>query len=588
MSGALILVFLCLIFLLFSIYKEWLNPALSFFLVIIVFILGGILQAQEVLKSFANEQLASIILLLSISDILKKSTLINVVFNSLFAKAKSLKSFLARMILILAPASAFFNNTPLVAMMLPFAYNWSGKNKIAISKILIPLSYITILGGCMTLIGTSTNLIVNGLAVEAGYDSLGIFDFFPVGFSMLLIGGIFLLFFSKSLLPETQDEGNDINEKGREYFIEARVEDDSVLHQKTIYEAGLRNLENLFLFEIIRKNKSIRPVSPHEKLQSGDKLIFTGNTETINFFRQPIAGLSLPKKCQLPEADKLDLVEIVVSHNSSLAGIRIKDSNFRGKYDAAIIAVHRNGEKLSGKIGNIMFKPGDVILLLVGNDFYKRAKNIPVFYIISKQEEIVEPNIWKSWLLIGGLVLAITLSAFNFVSLFTALLILFAFVLALNIIPYHEIRKGFDFNLVILMALGLALGKGMINSGAAEAIAAGFLKFSGMLHVGILLFILFIVTNLLSSYITNKAAAAIIFPISMVIASSLGLPYQPFVLVVAFGAAANFITPIGYQTNLMVYGPGGYSFNDFFKIGLPLTLLYAVVCSAILLWQFNL
>jgi len=388
------------------------------------------------------------------------------------------------------------------------------------------------------------------------------------------------------LLPDTKDMVEDFVQSSREYLIEAKVNSDSPLINKSIMEAKLRHLKGLFLVEIVRGDKLITPVSPYEVLQAGDGLIFTGVTSAISDLEKPSMGLSLPKPTEARDTG-MNIIELVISHNSRLIGSKIQDSDFRGKYDGSILAVHRNRENLSGKIGEIEIRAGDVLLALIGPDFYKRVAEVQAFYVISKEQETTDIKPWKLAIMIGGIVGAVVLQAIGVFPLFYSLFSLLAIVLVMDMIPFTIIRKGFDFNLVILLAFGLAFGKAMSNSGAATFIAEGILVLGEPLGFAGLIAGIFLITNLLSSYITNKAAVAILFPISIKIAATMGFDIQPFILVVCYGAAASFITPIGYQTNLMVYGPGGYTFKDFFRVGLPLTILYMIVCVVILTYMYK-
>ena len=578
------LVFAVIIFLLVALYSGKLRAEVSFFIAVTVLIIAGVLSPSEALAGFANEQLAVIMLLLVISDIIRKTDVINLVFNQLFRGTKTVSGFVFRMVAFVAPTSAFFNNTPLVAMMMPYVYSWSKKNKISPSKLLIPLSYAAILGGCMTLVGTSTNLVVNGMAVDAGFNSLNIFDFAWVGFPMVLVGGIYLALFSDKILPSHKDAMDDFKDGWREYFVETEIEANSPIVGKSVSEAGLRNLSGNFLVEIIRKTAVITPVSPEHILRANDKLIFTGETSSIPELSKPELGLSLPKECIASELS--DVVEVVVSHNSWLIGRRVKNTHFRGKYDAAIVAIHRNGAKISGKIGSVVIQAGDVLLLFAGRDFDIRATGNE-FYVISKKEN-KKVDAKKAVMVIAGVLLSVVVSANTALSLFSCLLVVLAISFFTKTLTGSEIKRGINLNMMLIMAFGLALGKAMSNSGAAEFIANNILKVAEPFGPVAILGMVFLVTNLLASYMTNLAAVAIIFPISVGIAQSMNLPLEPFIMIVAFGGAANFITPIGYQTNLMVYGSGGYSFNDFMKIGLPLTILYIVIGTLLMSWRYGL
>lgn len=583
-SFSMALVFAVLIFLLVALYSGKLRAEVSFFIAVTVLIIAGVLSPSEALAGFANEQLAVIMLLLVISDIIRKTDVINLVFNKLFQGTKSVSGFIVKMVVFVAPTSAFFNNTPLVAMMMPYVYSWSKKNNISPSKLLIPLSYAAILGGCMTLVGTSTNLVVNGMAVDAGFGSLDIFDFAWVGFPMVIIGGIYLALFSDKILPSHKDAMEEFKEGWREYFVETEIGTNSPVIGKSVAEAGLRNLSGNFLVEIIRNTSVITPVSPEHILSSGDKLIFTGETNSIPELSKPELGLSLPKECIASELS--DVVEVVVSHNSWLIGRLVKNTHFRGKYDAAIVAIHRNGAKMSGKIGSVIIQAGDVLLLFAGRDFGIRATGNE-FYVISKKEN-KKVDAKKAIMVIAGVLLSVVVSANTSLSLFSCLLVVLAISFFTKTLTGSEIKRGVNLNMMLIMAFGLALGKAMSNSGAAEFIATNILKIAEPFGPVAILGMIFLVTNLLASYMTNLAAVAIIFPISVGIAQSLGLPLEPFIMIVAFGGAANFITPIGYQTNLMVYGSGGYSFNDFMKIGLPLTILYIVIGTLLMSLRYGL
>ncbi len=564
-----------------ALYSGKIRTAYAFLLAIGLLVLFKILSPEEALSGFANEQLAIIIMLLIISDIIRKSKVLSYLFNKAIGNTPNEKKFLTKLMFLVAPLSAFFNNTPLVAIFLPFVRHWAITHRKFPSQYLIPLSYATILGGAVTLVGTSTHLIVNGLVTENGLPALSVFDFTPVGLCMLILGLVYILIFYKKL-PQNADVLEDFNKQNRHFFIEANIKQNAEIVGKSVEEASLRNLKSLFLIEIIRKNKTISPVSPNEILEQDDVLIFTGNTQSFDDLLDTSLGLTLPKAAREIVTDSTNIVEVVVSYNSWMIGKTIKETDFRGKYDGAIIAVHRNGEKLSGKIGDIVIQPGDVLLVLAGKDFYKRTENNQAFYILSVQQNTPTTSVGKVLLVFGLVLAAIILSAAGWVPLFTGLLITLIIAISLQLVPFNEIRKGLDFNLIFVIALGLALGKAMENSGAAQYISHFIHTYFSHIPLVGLLMILFIATNLLASYITNSAAVAIMFPIALALSQSLQQTYLPFVLIISFGAAANFITPIGYQTNLMVYGPGRYKFNDYFKFGLPLTLIYMLVASLIL------
>lgn len=573
-----IVVLLVIVFILVSLYREWLGPSFTFVIAVVTLGAFGILTPSEMLGGFANEQIAVILLLLLLGDTIRKTGVLENLFNRIFKEAQTYNGFLWRMMLLVSSFSAFLNNTPLVAILMPYVHSWSKRHSIAPSKLMIPLSYAAILGGCATLIGTSTNLIVNGLVIDQegvpGLHELQLFDFLPVGGPMILIGIIFMLLIGKHLLPNRKDVITDFSRKRREYLVEVQVRPGSKMIGKSIEEAELRNLRGLFLVEIHRNNQRLTAVAPNTVLKENDILIFAGDTETIADMINSNTGLKLTQVGMFSKKTHTEVREVVISHNSTLINKTIKEAYFRGKYDAAIIAVHRNGERISGKIGSVRLEAGDVLLLLSGDDFAERSRDTLDFYSISKVRDFQKLPAWKVAVLLGGTALVILLAALGLVKLFIGLIVLISVITLLGIASAKDLPKSLDYNLAVIIALSLAIGTAMIKSGVAEMVALFFIQFLKPLGIWGLMLGIFAVTSLMASYITNKAAVAIIFPIAVTIAIDLNLNPIPFVLLVSFAGAANFMTPIGYQTNLMVYGPGGYSFKDYMRVGLPLTIIY--------------
>jgi len=592
MSFEQITVTIVILFLVISLYKNILGPGFTFIVGISILGISGILTPTEILKGFANEQLAVIILLLLIGEVIRKSTLIDNLFEHFFRKTFTYKKFILKLIFPVSALSAFINNTPLVAIMMPYVHNWGKQHGISPSKLLIPLSYAAILGGTASLIGTSTNLVVNGMVTNQSvfpeFKSLDIFDFTPVGVAMIILGGLYLVLFSDKLLPDKGDVIDSIKEKTREYIVEVKVGTGSQYHRKSIETAGLRNLKGLYIVEIIRDEKTISPVTPQTLIYEEDILILAGNTETISDMIENNKALQPSQLGMFAKRNKTELVEVVVSPNSGLIGKTVKESNFRGKFDAAIIAIHRNGEKIRGKIGKVKLFAGDLLFLIAGEDFRKRTQDSTDFYMLNNVRSIEKMPMLQSLLIVGGLLVSIVLSSLKLVPLFNSLVTFLVLLLLTKIASPRDIYKAINYNLILIIALSLALGTAMIKTGIAADIShvfIGVLKPYGIitLFIGI-----FLITNLLAAIITNIASVAIIFPIALSLAAELGADPKPFALLVAFAGAASFITPIGYQTNLMVYGPGGYSFKDFFRIGLPMTILFMIVAVIGLTLQFGL
>ena len=583
----LILVFVVIVFILISLYWGLIGPSFTF--VIAVSILGffGVLTPREILSGFANEQIAVVIMLLLIGDIIRQTAVIEVIFDRVFRNARNYRGFQSRMLIIIAPLSAFLNNTPLVAVMMPYVNSWCKRNRIAPSKFLMPLSYAAILGGCATLIGTSTNLIVNGLVEDQkiipGLEPLGIFDFTAVGLPMMVIGFFYIYFFGYRLLPDNDPVDEELVNSTREYLVEARVKSGSILIGQSLEQAGFIGDKSYTLAKITREDIKMITFGEDFVISEGDILVFSGDTTSIAQIVDGKTGLQLPEVGMMSKRRKTEIVEIVISQNSSLIGKTVKTVNFRSKYDAAVIAIHRNGVRLQEDLSSVNIRAGDVLLLFAGENFLVRTENTTMdFYFISKVRGFVKLEWYKTTVLLGGLLLTILLSALGVIKLFMGLLVVIIASLLLKITNPKDLSKSIDYNLALIIVLSLALGAAMAKSGAADLLAESIISiFMPMGKVGIL-FGIYLITTLLAAYITSKAAAAIVFPISLTMAANIGLDPMPFILVVAFASAANFMTPIGFQTNLMVYGPGKYTFNDFLRVGGPLTFIYMIVAVGIL------
>jgi di/tricarboxylate transporter len=580
-----IIVLLVIAFMLISLYRDLMQPALVFLMAILVFFFTGIITIEEILSGVSNESILLIFLLIIVSEIIKKTTVLNIAIDKLLRPGLSYKAFIARLSAMVSFTSGWINNTPLVAFMMPYVLEWSSKKGISASKVLIPLSYAALMGGTITLIGTSTNLIVNGLSMEAGNPSLYLFNFAWVGIPASVIGMLYLVFWGSKLLPDRKNILDEFSEQTREYLVETIIPPMSKLTGKTIEQANLRNLRDLFLVQILRDDMIIAPVSPTEVIQKNDHLYFAGDTKKILNLVEGTKNLVLPFGSKMINQNKNNIIEVVIPNNSKLRNQTAKSFDFRKKYDAAIIAIQRNGEKLSGPLGEIPFKVGDMLLLVTGNNF--TAENDQDLNVITKVKQIDRMPNWKIYWFFIFLAGAFALSVAKMLSLFVGLLVVIAYTSVVKMVKLDEVKRSIDFNLFFTLVLALAVGKAITNSGLASLFGdtlIGFFKSSPLYS----LIALYILTNIISMFVTNAAAVAITFPVAMAVAGELGISdIRPFILVIAYAASAEFMTPFGYQTNLMVYGPGGYKFKDYVKVGFPISVIYLIVTIGILSFVFD-
>lgn len=583
-----IFVLAVVVFLVVSLYKEFFNPSLTFFIAVVALLVTGIITPAELLKGLSNQQIIIIFVLVLVTAgirLVYGSELFSRWFNH---KLKP-KAFLLRLMATASAISPFINNTPLVALMIPYVRDWAEKTGNPSSKFMMPLSFATIMAGMITVIGTSTNLVLNGLIQEYHLPLLGFDDFFFLGVLVTVLGGAYLYFIGYKLLPSNPNRMDHLRENVQEYIIETEVFGKSKLIGKTIKEAGLRNLKDVFLVEIIRHEKVISPVSPEDVLEEGDMLFFAGNTQSIYKIIEEDNGLRIPKQDNLEREGQFNFVEAVIPANSNLIGLRIKESDFRKKFNASIIAIHRNGKKVSGKVGEMHLAGGDFLLLLAGegNENRNGGAEKDLFYISSPKKITKTKSSRFKWVGVASLVLLV-LGIAEVLPLFQVCIGILTGLILLGILSFTEIRRELDLSLLMILVCSLAIGVALEKSGTAELIAQGLIATGKTMgSVGVLAS-LFIVTIFLTALISNTAAVSIVFPIAMSIAAQLQLSSTPFFVAIAFAASGDFMTPIGYQTNLMVYGPGGYTFKDFIRVGSPLTFLYVVICIAFISFYYNL
>jgi len=418
---------------------------------------------------------------------------------------------------------------------------------------------------------------VNGLLISEKNISLGLFEPAYVGIPIAVAGFIYLLTIGNHLLPEGASVVSSF-ENTREYTIEMMIRPESPLIGKSIENAGLRQLPGLFLAEIVRNDTILAAVEPTEILQESDRLIFTGLVDSIADL-QSIKGLEPATdqvfKLDAPRRDR-HLVEAVISQTHPLNGKTVKEGEFRNHYGAVILAVSRHGERINKKIGDITLKTGDLLLMEAPRNFSERYKSSSDYLLVSTLEKKGKPDYekgWIAWLVLAGMVF---LATTGILSMFQASLLAAGAMLLTGCTRAANARSSIDWQVLIVIAAALGIGNAMQVTGAAEVVAGGFIGFAGD-HPYIALAATYLITWMLTEMITNNAAAVLIFPIAISTAAGLGVDFMPFVMTIIFAASASFATPIGYQTNLMVYGPGGYRFSDFLKVGLPLNLIAGVI-----------
>jgi di/tricarboxylate transporter len=523
----------------------------------------GLVSTDEVLDKASNSGVITLVLLLLVSTGIEKLPWLTRLSHTLIVP--SYVASVLRLGVVTALFSAFVNNTAVVATL---AQAVRSNRHHPASKLLIPLSYTAILGGTMTLIGTSTNLIVSSFLQDATGAGLAFFDFLVVGASVTVLGIVALLV-SSHFLPAHKTEAIDINE----YVIEAEVSPGSALIGKTVLENKLRDLEDLFLVEIVRENYLISPVTPQEHLEAGDKLIFSGDIKQVQAL-EAFDGLQLfaVEEGLLRE----NMKEVIVMPNATIEGKTVKESAFRSVFDAAVVGMRRGGKRLSGKLGNITIQAGDSMMLAVGPDFNERKNLDKNFVVINEFVGDVQTTPFQNYLITGILAGVVILASVEIVPLIKGIGFLLLCMLATGVVSGSELRRRFPFELWLIIASALTLSQALTNAGMVELMATRLHdSLSAIGPYGALIGI-YLGTLLLTEIMTNNAAAALSFPVAFGLAETYGVSVMPFVMVVAYGASASFLTPFGYTTNLMVQNLGNYEFRDYTRTGLLVSLAYSV------------
>jgi di/tricarboxylate transporter len=562
--------------------------------------LAGILSLEEMFVGFTNSGMLTIAALYVVAAGVRETGALDLVARRFLRGIRTRRALMVRMGMVVPVLSAFLNNTPVVAMLIPMLNRWSAKHRVSPSKLLIPVSFMSILGGMTTLIGTSTNLVVHGLMADAvaarpdlaqSLRPMGLFEIGAVGIPCALLGVLYLIFFSRRLLPERTDMLEEIGTSPREYMVEMRVAEDCQFVGMHVEEAGLRHLHGLYLHEIVRGNDIIAPVQPDHVILAGDVLSFSGVVSTIVDLERlpgliPVADPGYEH--QLSVQREHMLTEAVVSPTAPIIGRSIIESNFRALYNAAVVAVHRGGTRLSGRVGDVVLRSGDTLLLQTGPHFVDAHRNNRDFFLVSGVEDSQPPRHDRAALSLVLLGLMIVLLTTQVIPTVLAAFLVAGAMIVGRCISVANARQALELQTLFAIAGAIALGLALLNSGAVHAIAHATVASVGQWGPYAVLAALAVLTMLFTEIVTNTAAAALMFPLAVTTALDLGVDPRPFVMVVALIASASFLTPIGYQTNLMVYGPGGYRFTDFTRVGLPLSVLLLLAATLLspMVWHF--
>lgn len=616
MTFELIVTLIVLTLVVLAMLQEKIGPEVVMLAGLSVLIVTGVLTMEDALKGFASESVITIGSLFVVGAGLQSTGGLNYISRWLIGNPKPGVRFM-RLFAPMAALSAFMANTPQVAFFLPIFMQLAKRLRISPSKLLIPLSYASILGGTCTLIGTSTNLVVDGIMRKQGMDSMSMFELAPVGVIITVVGLFYMATYGQRILPDRQDLLEYLETHPREYSLELIVGDACPLAGQTVREAGLRDLPGLYLYRIERSGTIITPVEPRERIHLGDLLCFSGMVATVVDLQKirdlhpvehrpvpqaapvalpvtSVAANSLESMEGLPVAHApaprvgRQLCEVVISPASPLLARSIKDVDFRSRYSAAIIAVHRSGEKLQHKIGQIVLQAGDTLLIDADEDFVRRWRHSPDFILVSGVDDsapIAHHRAWVALVIFLGVVIAMSIAPEPAIAALCGAILM----VICRCVSGQEGLRSIEISVLLLVASAMGISKALESSGAAELLATGLLTACQDSGPVVVMAVLYILTVILSELLSNNATAALMGSLAVATAAQQGINPRPLLIAVAIAASCAFATPIGYQTNLMVLNPGGYRFKDYVKVGLPLNIICAIIAIIVipLVWSFT-
>lgn len=567
--------------------RERLGPDVVMFSALCVLVVAGVVEPEEALAGFSQPAVATIAVLLLVAASVQETGALKLIGNALLGRSRNPVVVLLRIVTPTAFMSAFLNNTPIVAMFIPMVNAHAKRIGISPSKLLIPLSYAAMFGGTCTLMGTSANLVVSGMLTERGGPSLGMLEIGTIGLPSALVGIAYLALVGRHILPERSDPIERFQEEARDYLVELGVANDSPMVGSSVEDAGLRALPELFLVEVRRADgRVLRPVAPEDTLQKGDHLVFTGVATTVEDLITQFPGLHPIDEDPADLLAERQLFEVVLSHRSALVGLPVRDSDFRRRFDAAILAVHRSGERLQEKIGDIVLQAGDTLMLSASPGFRRSWQNTTAFYLVSEMRAEPPRRYRRARIVLATTLAMVLVPAITGTPLLVAAMGALVLLLGTNCIGVKTARTAVNWTVLVLIGSAFGVAAALEASGAAEGIARLLLSLTASLGPRATLAAVYILGVVLASFISNAASAALMFPVAIMAAELEGVDPRPFAIALAMAASAGFATPIGCPPNLLVYGPGGYKYMDFVRVGLPLNVLFFIVAMVGIPWAW--
>lgn len=558
------------------------TPSLLAFSGVVVLLILGVIDIEEAFSGFSNPAPFTVGALFVVARAISKTGAIRPLTRSIMGNTGYTRRPLLRMMVATSSASAFMNNIPLVAMMIPEVTAWARKRGSDAARFLLPLSYGAILGGILTVIGTSTNLVVGGQMQDYDLEPFGFFELGAVGLPIALLGIVAIVVHSPRTLDRVRSPATTLEQSERDFSVDMTIVTGGALDGVTVEDGGLRHLTGVFLASVDRGDSVVAPARPNTILRGGDRLRFVGRLDQV-LDLHAIAGLEHSDQHQISKVTTTGVSYFIVAigHDSPLVGSSLRESGFRSKYQAAVVAIHRAGVRLDAKLGEVILRAGDALVIVTDADFATRWRNRADFLVVSSLQDDIEPEAPGRGKTLVVLIAMIVVAAFGLVPIVHAALVAALLMIVLRVLTPEEARQALDLDVLGVIAAAFGLAVAVQVSGLAQAIADSLISGLGSIgEVGILAGVV-LATVALTEVITNNAAALLMFPIGITSAAAAGIDPRGMAVAVAIAASASFLTPLGYQTNTMVYGPGGYRVGDYLRVGLPLIAI-TIVCLVVL------
>ncbi|HEX6221258.1 MAG TPA: SLC13 family permease [Acidimicrobiia bacterium] len=553
------------------------SPSILAFSGVVILLLLGVIDPAQALSGFSNPAPFTVGALFVVARAISKTGAIRPFTQSLMGTTGHIRRPMLRMLVPTTVASAFMNNIPLVAMMIPEVTTWARKRGSDAARFLLPLSYGAIFGGILTLIGTSTNLVVAGQMEDFGLEPFSFFELGRVGFPITVLGVVTLVALSPRLLKQVRSPAASLAEAERDFSIDMAIAVGGPLDGITVEEGGLRHLTGVFLASVDRGDSVVAPARPNTILRGGNRLRFVGRIDQV-LDLQAIKGLEHANQDYIRELSVpgASYFMVAIGHDSPLVGMSLREAGFRSKYQAAVVAIHRAGVRLDVKLGDVVLRPGDALIVLTDSGFGRRWQNRADFLVISSlgdEIEPVAPGRWRTLAVLGAMVVV---AATGLLPILHAALSAALLMLVLRVLTPEEARQALDLDVLGVIAAAFGLATAVEVSGLADVVSEGLISALGRFgEIGVLAGIV-LATVILTELVTNNAAALLMFPIAVSSAAAAGVDPRGMAVAVAIAASASFLTPLGYQTNTMVYGPGGYRVTDYLKVGFPITIIAVI------------